>query len=157
MILRGEYGGMDESEPIPSSLVEIAPGVRVHEGVLAFSFTTSSGPGGQNVNKRATRAELRVNIADIPIHGAARARLAAAAGWRVTPAGVLILDSGEHRSQLQNKNECLERLRELVRRAVVEPKVRRKTKPSKGSRERRLASKKARSDIKSGRRSRPDE
>lgn len=144
-------------EAASSSTVEIAPGVSVHESVLEFSFTTSSGPGGQNVNKRATRAELRVKLADLPIHPAARHRLADAAGWRVTPDGVLILDSGEHRSQLQNKGECLERLRELVTRAVVVPKVRKKTKPSRGSKERRLAGKKARSEIKGNRRSRPED
>ncbi|MCC6229539.1 MAG: aminoacyl-tRNA hydrolase [Phycisphaerales bacterium] len=140
-----------------TSIIEIAPGVRVHESVLEFSFTTSSGPGGQNVNKRATRAELRVKLADLPVHPAARHRLADAAGWRVTPDGVLILDSGEHRSQLQNKGECLERLRELVTRAIVVPKVRKKTKPSRGSKERRLAGKKARSEIKGNRRSRPED
>lgn len=140
-----------------SSTIEVAPGVRVHENLLEFSFTTSSGPGGQNVNKRATRAELRVRLADLPIHPAARHRLADAAGWRVKPDGVLILDSGEHRSQLQNKSECLDRLRELVTRAIVVPKVRKKTKPSRGSKERRLAGKKARSEIKGNRRSRPED
>lgn len=145
------------SDSPSSSMIEIAPGVCVHENALVFSFSTSSGPGGQNVNKRATRAELRVRLADLPIHPAARDRLADAAGWRVTPEGVLILDSGEHRSQLQNKGECLERLRELITRALVVPKVRKKTKPSRGSKERRLATKRARSEIKGRRRSRGEE
>lgn len=150
-----------ESPPMPespsTSTIEVAPGVRVHERSLQFSFTTSSGPGGQNVNKRATRAELRVRLDDLPIHPAARERLAHAAGWRVTPDAVLILDCSEHRSQLQNKGECLDRLRELVTRALVVPKVRRKTKPTRGSKERRLAGKKSRSEIKGRRRGHADD
>ncbi len=145
--------------------VEIAPGVRIAPGLLRFAFARSSGPGGQNVNKLETKAELRVGIEDLPIPGRAKSRLRAAAGDRIVAAesymgedgrthvrgGDLVLTAQEHRSQSQNKSACLEKLRELLVRAMVEPKVRRKTRPSRGSIERRIESKKRRSDIKRGR------
>jgi ribosome-associated protein len=118
--------------------VEVAPGVRVPAGVLRFAFSSSSGPGGQNVNKRATKAELRVRIGDLPIHGEARARLAEQVSHLVTEGGELVIAADEHRSQARNKDACLERLRALVIRAMVRPKPRRKTRPSRGSVERRL-------------------
>ena len=122
--------------------VEVAPGVRVAADALRFAFSSSSGPGGQNVNKRATKAELRVRLSDLPIHGEARARLAEQASHLVTVDGELVIVADEHRSQPRNKDECLDRLRALVVRAMVRPKPRRKTKPSRGSVERRLTEKK---------------
>lgn len=138
-------------EPEPAGLVRLAPGVLIAPGALVYSFTSSSGPGGQNVNKRATRAELRIRIDDIPIHPQAALRLAALAGRRVTAAGEIVIESDVHRSQGRNKDECLERLGELVRQAVVKPKVRRATKPTAGSKRRRIEEKKRRGQIKRGR------
>jgi ribosome-associated protein len=123
--------------------VEVAPGVRVPAEALRFSFSSSSGPGGQNVNKRATKAELRVRLADLPIHPDARQRVAEHAPHLVTDSGELLIAADEHRSQSRNKDECLDRLRAIVVRAMVRPKPRRKTRPSRGSVERRLAEKKA--------------
>jgi ribosome-associated protein len=145
--------------------VEIAPGVRVGAAALRFAFARSSGPGGQNVNKLETKAELRVDIDALPISGRAKGRLRTAAGDRIvgaetyagedgrthTRGGELILTAQEHRSQSQNKSACLEKLRELLVRAMAEPKVRRKTKPSRGSIERRIEGKKHRGEIKRGR------
>lgn len=145
----------------------IAPGVRVHESVLRFAFARSSGPGGQNVNKLETKAELRVGIEDLPLPGRVKSRLRTIAGDRITGAetfldsegrsrtrgGELLLTAQEHRSQSQNKSACLEKLRELLVAAMAEPKVRRKTRPSRGSIERRLDGKKRRADIKRSRRS----
>jgi ribosome-associated protein len=132
--------------------LEIAPGVRVAEGVVRFSFVSSGGPGGQNVNKRATKAEMRVALADLPLHPEALERLAALAGQRITDDGELVITADEHRSQGRNKAECLERLRELIVRAKVRPRKRRPTKPSRGAKERRLLAKRVVSEKKQGRR-----
>jgi ribosome-associated protein len=157
----GHHAGQD---PTPGG-VEIAPGVRVPAAALRFAFARSSGPGGQNVNKLETKAELRVEIEALPISGRAKSRLRHAVGDRVVGTemhttedgrthprgGELILTAQEHRSQSQNKSACLEKLRDLLVRALAEPKVRRKTRPSRGSIERRIEGKKRRSDIKRGR------
>ncbi len=134
--------------------VELAPGVRVRDGAgaIEFSFARSSGPGGQNVNKLATKAELRVRPDLLPITPRARQRLLTLAGSRVTNDGHVIITSESERSQSRNKSECLDKLRELLVAAMAVPKVRRKTKPTKGSKERRLAEKKSRGDIKQRRR-----
>ncbi len=144
---------------------EVAPGVRVPVVAIRFAFARSSGPGGQNVNKLETKAELRIDVDVIPISGRARNRLRTLAGDRVigsetyigedgrshTRGGELIITAQEHRSQSQNKSACMEKLREMIVQAMAEPKVRRKTKPSRGSIERRIEGKKRRSDIKRGR------
>lgn len=144
----------------------IAPGIRVPDSALRFSFSRASGPGGQNVNKVSTRAELRIDLDAIPLPPRAKARLRTLAGSRIVGAqtvieeledgrtrtvirgGEISLASGEHRSQSQNKSECLERLRELLIAAMHEPKHRRATKPSRGSIERRITEKKSRGEIK---------
>jgi ribosome-associated protein len=130
---------------------QLAPGVVVPSSALRFTFTASGGPGGQNVNKRATRAEMRVWIADLGLSPAAADRLRRMASHRVTTQDELVIDATEHRSQAQNRAECLDRLGELVLHALVEPKKRKKTKPTKGSKLRRLEGKKHRSSIKRGR------
>jgi ribosome-associated protein len=132
--------------------LELAPGVRVRPEVVAFSYASSSGPGGQNVNKRETKAELRVRIAELPIDEGARGRLASLAGRRATESGELIIASDEHRSQARNRAECLDRLRDLIVRAMVRPKRRRATRPSRGAIERRLEGKRRTAERKSGRR-----
>ncbi|MEZ6210076.1 MAG: peptide chain release factor-like protein [Phycisphaerales bacterium] len=111
-----------------------AAGARGKERQRGFAATRSTGPGGQNVNKRSTAWScgsrwMRSRCRGLP-------RLARMAGSRLTAEGELILASEEHRSQKRNKDECLERLRELLVRAMVKPKPRKKTKPSKGSKER---------------------
>ena len=145
--------------------VAIAPGVRVPEASLRFAFSRSGGPGGQNVNKVETKAELRIAIDDLPLAGRVKGRLRGLAGDRVVGSeafvdeegrarirgGDIVLVAQEFRSQSQNKGACLEKLRDLIVRAQAEPKIRRKTRPSRGSIERRLEGKKRRSDIKRGR------
>lgn len=132
--------------------VEVAPGVRVAESALEFSYSSASGPGGQNVNKRATRAQLRVRIVEIPISLRARERLATLGSHWVVDGDTLLIASDEHRSQSQNREECLRRLRALVVAARVPPKPRVATKPSRGSIERRIEGKKRRAETKRGRR-----
>jgi ribosome-associated protein len=152
-------------DPAPGG-VPIAPGIRVPDAALRFAFSRASGPGGQNVNKVSTRAELRIDIEAIPLPGRAKARLRRIAGSRivgaqtfteetpdgrtreVTRGGELIITSGEHRSQSQNKSECMDRLRELLIEAMHEPKPRRATRPTRGSVERRITEKKSRSETK---------
>ncbi|GAB4383321.1 MAG: alternative ribosome rescue aminoacyl-tRNA hydrolase ArfB [Phycisphaerales bacterium] len=132
--------------------IEVAPGVRMPPGLISLEFVSSSGPGGQNVNKRATKAQLRVSLADIPISDEARARLAALAGARLNTAGVIIISSGETRSQKRNRQACLARLRELVVRALYPPRKRRPTRIPRRAVERRLEDKRRRSQTKQSRR-----
>lgn len=131
-------------------------GSDIPAAALRFSFVASSGPGGQNVNKRRTRAELRVRLADLALTPEATARLAALAGPTgagfVTDAGELIIECDEHRSQGRNKDEALDRLERLIRAALTRPKARKPTKVSKGAKRRRLDDKKRRSDVKRSRR-----
>jgi ribosome-associated protein len=142
--------GMDPTPP--TSGIELAPHVRVPESALEFSFVSSSGPGGQNVNKKATKAVLRLRLHAIPIHPDAMDRLRALGSFYVTDAGELVIACDEYRSQERNKDGCLERLRALIIQSQKRPKVRRATKPSRGSKERRLTEKRVRSDRKKGRR-----
>jgi len=135
--------------PIPQSDddsggIPLAPGVRIAPALLTFSFASSSGPGGQNVNKKATKAELRIRLSDLPLPHDALARLAALAGRRLTDAGELVIAADEYRSQGRNRDACLQRLRELIVQAQVRPKRRRATRPSRGSVERRIKEKKLR-------------
>ncbi len=144
--------GESPSVPTGAGVLELAPGVRVPADALVFSYTTSRGPGGQNVNKRATRAELRVPIAAVPLDDGARRRLGSLLGRRLTESGEIVVSSGEHRSQEQNRRECLDRLRDLIVRARVPPRPRRRTRPTRSSVERRLESKRHRSETKRTRR-----
>jgi ribosome-associated protein len=144
---------MDQHRDTPTDgRIELAPGVRLPPSELVFAFSSSSGPGGQNVNKRATKAELRIRIAAIPLAARARERLVLLAGRRLNDGGEIVIVADDHRSQGQNRSECLERLRELLVEAMAVPRTRRKTRPSRGSVERRLAEKNLRSRRKQARR-----
>lgn len=142
----------DREPAPPPSGVQIAPGVFVPAEALRFAASRSSGPGGQNVNKVSTRIELRVALADLPIPPAAADRLRRLAGRKVTESGDLVIAADEHRSQARNKGEAMDRLRELVVHALVKPRVRRATKPTKSSQRRRVDEKKQRGQTKSNRR-----
>jgi ribosome-associated protein len=136
--------------------MELAPGVSVPASVVRFAYSTSRGPGGQNVNKRLTKAELRIAPGAIPLSARARARLEVLAGGRITGEGDLVITADEFRSQRANREACLDRLRELIILAKVVPKPRRPTKPTRGSVQRRLEAKKQRSQTKGQRRIGPD-
>lgn len=127
------------------------------DDVLVFSFVASRGPGGQNVNKRATKAELRLRPERLGVSAGVLSRLLALAGRRVSGEGELIITADESRSQEANRRACLDRLRDLLVRARTPPRPRRPTKPTRGSKERRIAAKQRRSGIKSARRRPHDE
>ncbi len=133
--------------------IELAPGVRVGPDAVDIAYSRSSGPGGQNVNKLSTRCQLRVTLAALPIDPEARLRLEALAGRYLTSDGQVLIDAQEHRSQSRNRDECFEKLRALLVRAMIRPKSRRKTRPTRGSVERRITAKKHRGQIKRDRRS----
>lgn len=108
-------------------------------------FRGASGPGGQNVNKVATAAELRFDAAGSPsLSPAVRARLLHLAGRRATADGVIVLTSGRFRTQEANRRDVQERLLQLIRRAAVRPKRRVPTAPTRAARERRLEQKRRR-------------
>ena len=151
----------DPTEPRPreepdASVLRLGGGASVRADVLLFKFIRSSGPGGQNVNKVSTAAELRVAIAAIEgLDERALDRLRDLAGRRINAAGELVLRAETSRSQRENREICLDKLKQLVAAAAKRPKVRRPTKPTRGSKERRLEQKSQRGEIKK-RRSRPD-
>ncbi len=139
-------------------MLDVTPEIQISESELTERFVRASGPGGQNVNKVETAVELRFDVARSSLPEDLKARLATLAGKRMTADGVLTIDSRAHRTQAQNRAAARERLADLLRRASVRPKPRRKTRPTKASRERRLVSKVQRADIKAGRgRVRPEE
>ena len=109
---------------------------------LNWSFVRASGPGGQNVNKVATAAQLRFDLAGTQsLEPAVKQRLRALAGRRVTEDGALLIIARNQRTQEGNRREALERLAELVQRALVAPKARKPTRPTRTARERRLQTK----------------
>ena len=132
--------------------IHITPTLVIEDAELEERFVRASGPGGQNVNKVSTAVQLRFDVGRSPaLSGEVRERLRALAGSRMTDEGVLVIDARAHRTQGQNRDEARERLADLVRRALVRPKRRKKTKPGKAAKERRLDTKKRRSDTKRAR------
>jgi ribosome-associated protein len=140
----------------PADRFELAPGVHVAQADVAFDAARSGGAGGQHVNKTASKILLRVPVgAVVGISGAARNRLRKLAASRLTAEDEILLHCDETRSAARNRELVVDRLRQLVAKALIVPKPRRKTKPTRGSVERRLDSKKQLSQKKERRR-KPD-
>ncbi len=129
----------------------ITPTFVLDDALVGERFVRASGPGGQNVNKVSTAVELRLDLARAGLPPDVHARLLTLAGQRVTSEGLLIVESREHRTQGQNREAARARLIALLQQAFVKPRPRRATRPSAGAKERRLTSKKRRSDVKAGR------
>jgi len=142
-------------------MIVLAPGVQLPRAAARFSFSRSGGPGGQAVNKLSTRAELRVAVGAIQgMPDDAADRLRRLAGRRLTAADEIVIHAETYRSQLDNKQACIERLQAMVKQAMKKPRIRRKTKPSKAAQEKRLAAKRAhaeKKDLRRGRRVRDAE
>jgi ribosome-associated protein len=140
-------------DPPSTATFELAPGVFVPQAHVRLQYARGGGPGGQNVNKLNTKAELWIPVARlVGMTDRAKQRLIALAGHRLTQAGDIHISSDTQRSQDANRSEVFQRLRELILKAQHEPRRRRKTKPSRASKQRRLTSKKIRGQIKSNRR-----
>ena len=137
--------------------LEITPELVIEDTELEERFVRASGPGGQNVNKVATAVQLRFNVFRSSLPDDVKLRLMMLAGSRLTDDGVLVIDSRVHRTQPQNRDAARERLADIIRRALVKPKARRKTRPTKAAREQRLQTKKRRSEIKTLRRRSADD
>jgi len=136
----------------------VKTGLVIPENELSISFVRSSGPGGQNVNKVATAAQLRFDVRNSPsLAEEVKERLASLAGSRMTQDGILVIEAKRFRTQEQNRADALERLVGLLERAVRRPRVRLATRPSLAARVRRVEAKKMRGAVKKQRRTANEE
>ena len=134
-------------------MIHITNSIIIDEKEIQEDFIHASGPGGQNVNKVATAVQLRFDVRNSPsLPGDIRERLVRLAGRRITGEGTLIIKAGRFRTQDRNRQDAINRLVDLIQRASVIPKARRKTKPTLSSKKRRMEEKHRHGDIKRARR-----
>ena len=139
-------------------MLSISNDIALDENELRFAFVRASGPGGQNVNKVATAVQLHFDAAgSASLPEDVRRRLMGLAGRRLTADGRIVIVARRHRTQEQNRQDAVARLVDLIRRAAVPPRPRRRTRPTAASRERRLAAKTRRSRLKKMRASIPSD
>ena len=135
-------------------MIQVNATITIPDSEITMTFVRSDGPGGQHVNKTSTAVQLRFDVLHSPsLPEAVRRRLVHLAGRRLTGDGILVIDARRHRSQKQNRQEALDRLKSLLQEAAQPPRTRRPTKPSQASLRRRLESKRHRARIKRSRQS----
>ena len=130
-------------------MIRITDTIAIEDRELDERFVRASGPGGQNVNKVSTAVELRFDVRASSLPYDMKQRLMTLAGSRMTGDEVLLIDSREHRTQAQNREAARARLIALLQHAARRPKTRRPTKPKRAAKEKRLESKRQRSEVKS--------
>lgn len=135
-------------------MIRVTRDITIDEKDLGIAFVRASGPGGQNVNKLSTAAQLRLDVGRVTLAPDVLTRLTALAGQRMTKDGVIVIHAQRFRTQERNRADAIDRLLELLREAAVRPKPRRATRPTLGSKMRRLDGKKRRSDVKAKRNTR---
>jgi ribosome-associated protein len=130
-------------------MIRVTPVISLDDNEITLGFVRASGPGGQNVNKVSTAVELRFDAVNSPsLPDDVRRRLVKIAGNKVTNDGFLIIEARRFKTQAKNRSDALGRLIDLIRKAAVEPRKRRKTSPTARSREERMKRKKLRSHVK---------